>query len=232
MRTLWKIQITRTHLSRVVDHHPNNQIEKSDGCRLFRRRGRQSPLVIFVSVSLTPRSRDLETVCTYKLVYENFVSSHIVDFPVFEMVCTYWLLTTWHLAFILYRQHYQAAVVAQNPGLANPEISKVIGEQWRDSPPEVKKHWKSLADVCSCTVPKHKRIAEMLTLHRKRNFAIRNSIPITVTSLAEPDEATVLQVIKLGLPLMSCPDAANAAAVPSRHQQASLRPQRALRKEQ
>ena len=51
-------------------------------------------------------------------------------------------------AFILYRQHYQAAVVAQNPGLANPEISKVIGEQWRDSSIEVKNHWKSLADVC------------------------------------------------------------------------------------
>ncbi|KAL8825624.1 MAG: hypothetical protein Q9191_004303 [Dirinaria sp. TL-2023a] len=49
-------------------------------------------------------------------------------------------------AFILYRQHYQAAVVAQNPGLANPEISKVIGEQWRDSSIEVKNHWRSLAD--------------------------------------------------------------------------------------
>lgn len=54
---------------------------------------------------------------------------------------------TWYIAFILYRQHYQGAVVAQNPGLANPEISKVIGEQWRDSPLEVKAHWKSLADV-------------------------------------------------------------------------------------
>ncbi|OKL59772.1 hypothetical protein UA08_04759 [Talaromyces atroroseus] len=48
-------------------------------------------------------------------------------------------------AFILYRQHYQAAVVAQNPGLANPEISKIIGEQWRALPAETKEEWKALA---------------------------------------------------------------------------------------
>ncbi|KAL2005726.1 hypothetical protein VTN00DRAFT_10219 [Thermoascus crustaceus] len=49
-------------------------------------------------------------------------------------------------AFILYRQHYQAAVVAQNPGLANPEISKIIGEQWRALPNETKSEWKALAE--------------------------------------------------------------------------------------
>ncbi|KAL9003260.1 MAG: hypothetical protein Q9188_003856 [Gyalolechia gomerana] len=49
-------------------------------------------------------------------------------------------------AFILYRQHHQAHVVAQNPGLANPEISKVIGDHWRQSAPEVKAHWKNLAE--------------------------------------------------------------------------------------
>jgi hypothetical protein len=51
------------------------------------------------------------------------------------------------IAFILYRQHYQAQIVAQNPGLANPEISKIIGEQWRDQPVEVKNEWKRLAEV-------------------------------------------------------------------------------------
>ncbi|KAL1983038.1 hypothetical protein VTN96DRAFT_521 [Rasamsonia emersonii] len=50
-------------------------------------------------------------------------------------------------AFILYRQHYQAAVVAQNPGLANPEISKIIGEQWRALPEETKDEWKALAEA-------------------------------------------------------------------------------------
>ncbi|PYH96261.1 hypothetical protein BO71DRAFT_417980 [Aspergillus ellipticus CBS 707.79] len=50
------------------------------------------------------------------------------------------------LAFILYRQHYQAAVVAQHPGLANPDISKIIGEQWRKLPQETKDEWKALAE--------------------------------------------------------------------------------------
>ncbi|CZR52783.1 related to mating type protein [Phialocephala subalpina] len=50
-------------------------------------------------------------------------------------------------AFILYRQHYQAQVVAQHPGLANPEISKIIGEQWREQAPEIKNDWKRLAEV-------------------------------------------------------------------------------------
>ncbi|KAL8788118.1 MAG: hypothetical protein Q9213_001876 [Squamulea squamosa] len=49
-------------------------------------------------------------------------------------------------AFILYRQHHQARVVAQNPGLANPDISKVIGDHWRQAPPEIKQHWKNLAE--------------------------------------------------------------------------------------
>ncbi|KAK0705052.1 hypothetical protein B0H67DRAFT_593040 [Lasiosphaeris hirsuta] len=49
-------------------------------------------------------------------------------------------------AFILYRQHHQAAVVARNPGLANPEISKIIGENWRDEPEEHKNQWKRLAE--------------------------------------------------------------------------------------
>ncbi|KAJ5109012.1 hypothetical protein N7456_005687 [Penicillium angulare] len=49
-------------------------------------------------------------------------------------------------AFILYRQHYQAAVVAHNPGMANPDISKIIGEQWRNLSEEEKSKWKALAE--------------------------------------------------------------------------------------
>ncbi|OJD23573.1 hypothetical protein ACJ73_05072 [Blastomyces percursus] len=49
-------------------------------------------------------------------------------------------------AFILFRQHFQASVVAQNPGLANPEISKIIGEKWRTLPTESKQEWKNLAE--------------------------------------------------------------------------------------
>ncbi|KAL2184859.1 hypothetical protein L209DRAFT_744144 [Thermothelomyces heterothallicus CBS 203.75] len=49
-------------------------------------------------------------------------------------------------AFILYRQHHQARVVQQNPRLANPEISKIIGEQWRAESEEAKSQWKLLAE--------------------------------------------------------------------------------------
>ena len=51
-------------------------------------------------------------------------------------------------AFILFRQHHQAAVVAKNPGLANPEISKIIGDSWRTASADTKTHWKRLAEVC------------------------------------------------------------------------------------
>ncbi|MCJ1356756.1 MAG: hypothetical protein MMC33_006752 [Icmadophila ericetorum] len=49
-------------------------------------------------------------------------------------------------AFILFRQHRQVEVVAKNPGLANPEISKIIGEEWRNLLPEVRDRWKGLAE--------------------------------------------------------------------------------------
>ena len=52
------------------------------------------------------------------------------------------------IAFILYRQHHQHAIVARNPGIANPEISKVIGEQWKTEGEEIKKIWQALAEVC------------------------------------------------------------------------------------
>lgn len=50
-------------------------------------------------------------------------------------------------AFILYRQHQHSAVVAQNPGLPNPDISKIIGEQWRQLSPKEKGEWQALAEV-------------------------------------------------------------------------------------
>ncbi|KAK3489731.1 hypothetical protein B0T13DRAFT_497598 [Neurospora crassa] len=49
-------------------------------------------------------------------------------------------------AFILYRQHHQARVVADHPGLANPEISKIIGEKWRAESDLHKEEWKQLAE--------------------------------------------------------------------------------------
>ncbi|KAL2801592.1 hypothetical protein BJX63DRAFT_438666 [Aspergillus granulosus] len=49
-------------------------------------------------------------------------------------------------AFILYRQHCQAAVVTQNPGVPIPEISKIIGKNWRKLPQATKDEWKNLAN--------------------------------------------------------------------------------------
>ncbi|RPB05476.1 hypothetical protein L873DRAFT_795829 [Choiromyces venosus 120613-1] len=49
-------------------------------------------------------------------------------------------------AFILFRQHNQAAVVAKHPGKPNPEISKIIGEMWRESSQDAKNLWQRHAD--------------------------------------------------------------------------------------
>lgn len=48
-------------------------------------------------------------------------------------------------AFILYRQHHQQAIIARNPGLNNPDISKIIGEQWKALSDEHKRVWQDLA---------------------------------------------------------------------------------------
>ncbi|OAK98100.1 hypothetical protein IQ06DRAFT_279168 [Phaeosphaeriaceae sp. SRC1lsM3a] len=48
-------------------------------------------------------------------------------------------------AFILYRQHHQQAIITRNPGLNNPDISKIIGEQWKAESEESKKVWQDLA---------------------------------------------------------------------------------------
>ncbi|AOW01115.1 YALI0B02266p [Yarrowia lipolytica CLIB122] len=49
-------------------------------------------------------------------------------------------------AFILYRQHHHSIVVAENPGKSNPEISKIIGEQWRSLAQTEKDFWVQLSD--------------------------------------------------------------------------------------
>ncbi|GJN74395.1 SNF2 family helicase [Purpureocillium lilacinum] len=49
-------------------------------------------------------------------------------------------------AFILYRQHHQAQVTADNPKLSNPDISKIIGEKWKNEDEDVKQTWKNLAE--------------------------------------------------------------------------------------
>ncbi|KAK2878211.1 hypothetical protein FQN49_001060 [Arthroderma sp. PD_2] len=49
-------------------------------------------------------------------------------------------------AFILFRQQLQGSVVAENPKLANPDISKIIGKMWRGLSAKEQAPWKKHAD--------------------------------------------------------------------------------------
>ncbi|KAK5030475.1 slightly ste11-like protein [Exophiala sideris] len=49
-------------------------------------------------------------------------------------------------SFMLFRQHQQSSIMAQNPGLSIPDVSKIIGEQWRSLSVEAKEGWNSLAE--------------------------------------------------------------------------------------
>lgn len=118
-------------------------------------------------------------------------------------------------------------MVAQNPGLANPEISKVIGEQWRDSPAEVKKHWKSLADVCSSLQGVEYKYK--LTPCRRRNFATRNNTQTIAISHDALAVATVSPVPKLDLPQVKHPVVGNAADEPSQLQRVCRQCQQIMR---
>lgn len=64
-------------------------------------------------------------------------------------------------------------VVAHNPGLANPEISKIIGEKWRALSEDDKNKWRSLAEVS------HK-VLNMIAL--LTTIAARKSSPPTAIS--------------------------------------------------
>ena len=98
-------------------------------------------------------------------------------------------------AFILYRQHHQAGIVAQHPGLANPEISKIIGDHWRSSPPEVKNHWKGLAEVSYINLQRVCNEVIELTGCRKKRSGIKDSTRTIGISLEELD-ATPCQILQ------------------------------------
>lgn len=61
-------------------------------------------------------------------------------------------LTALFVVFILYRQHLQASVAAANPGLPNREISKIIGEKWRNASVQEQMIWRQIAEVCTSTI--------------------------------------------------------------------------------
>lgn len=87
-------------------------------------------------------------------------------------------------AFILYRQHYQSSVVAKNPRLPNPEISKIIGEHWRTLPEDTKQEWKALAEVFqwSCPLPLDGN-SNALTGRESSPSAAVSRLPISAPSI-------------------------------------------------
>jgi HMG (high mobility group) box len=84
-------------------------------------------------------------------------------------------------------------VVAQNPGLANPEISKIIGEQWRALPAETKEEWKALAAVCcarqhlTCYI-----LANIQLNNRQRKLGISSNTQTIGISRGDLDVTTML----------------------------------------
>jgi hypothetical protein len=73
-------------------------------------------------------------------------------------------------------------VVAHNPGLANPEISKIIGEQWRSLSEDDKSKWRALAEVSYIDILPYYR-CNPDNYHRKKKLVISSSIPTTDISL-------------------------------------------------
>ncbi|KAJ5377760.1 uncharacterized protein N7496_005169 [Penicillium cataractarum] len=49
-------------------------------------------------------------------------------------------------SFILYRQHHHHAVTAENPGIPNTEISRIIARMWHREPLAVRARFRALAD--------------------------------------------------------------------------------------
>ncbi|ORX93368.1 sequence-specific DNA-binding high mobility group box protein mat-Mc, partial [Basidiobolus meristosporus CBS 931.73] len=48
--------------------------------------------------------------------------------------------------FLLFRKDVQASIFAQNPGISNSEVSKVIGQMWKDAPFDVKERYQLSAE--------------------------------------------------------------------------------------
>jgi hypothetical protein len=98
------------------------------------------------------------------------------------------------VAFILYRQHHHSDLVAQHPGLPNPEISKIAGHLWTKEPDSVKGQWKGLAEVCNSIRFHFAQIS--LTPSSEKRLVTPNSTPITDFSLnIKPNGAVVTALL-------------------------------------
>ncbi|EXJ63940.1 hypothetical protein A1O7_00275 [Cladophialophora yegresii CBS 114405] len=88
-------------------------------------------------------------------------------------------------SFILFRQHQQSSIIAQNPGIPNPEVSKIIGEQWRGLSAEAKEEWNLLAEEEKA---RHQQQYPGYRYHPRRNGRVSNHSSVSGPSSAEPQE--------------------------------------------
>ncbi|OAL25610.1 hypothetical protein AYO20_10385 [Fonsecaea nubica] len=88
-------------------------------------------------------------------------------------------------SFILFRQHQQSSIIAQNPGIPNPEVSKIIGEQWRGLSAEAKEEWNLLAEEEKA---RHQQQYPGYRYHPRRNGRVSNQSSLSGPSSAEPQE--------------------------------------------
>ncbi|KAL3479877.1 hypothetical protein BJX99DRAFT_255039 [Aspergillus californicus] len=130
-------------------------------------------------------------------------------------------------AFILYRQHYQGAVVAQNPGLANPDISKIIGEQWRKLPQVTKDEWKSLAEEEKA---RHQQQYPEYRYQPRRYGRDRNSRSLSSGISHNPPGSTICN--RCGGRIMNPPASPDAVFSSKRPSQVDTAPSRSYNAEQ
>ncbi|KAJ4673907.1 slightly ste11-like protein [Exophiala dermatitidis] len=88
-------------------------------------------------------------------------------------------------SFILFRQHQQASILAQKPGIPNPEVSKIIGEQWRRLSAESKEEWNLLAEEEKA---RHQQQYPGYRYQPRRNGRSSNQSSVSGPSSAEPQE--------------------------------------------
>lgn len=122
----------------------------------------------------------------------QLLNSSICIFVVSSSLCQWKLMV--RIAFILYRQHHQAAVVAKHPGLPNPEISKIIGEEWRALPAKTKNQWKALAEVIQGQPYDFYYFTLIILPCRKKSFVTNSSTQIIAISHEDLDGTEILKL--------------------------------------
>lgn len=111
----------------------------------------------------------------------------------------------------MYRQHQHPGVVAQHPKLPNPDISKIIGEQWRQLSVEDKNEWKALAEVYIKEIRPDNLLCSNIS-HSKKKLVTLSSF---LTIATDPEEtANFNQSIPLKLLQVILQIAQSAAARP------------------